>query len=318
MKWTALSVAGLLAFVLAVPGVAQESEKPEAKEGRKVNLTEKYSKDLKITSESDAVSSSEVTLENGMVVQGTDETETEVQITEILEVADDGKVTKLRVRWTESTKVTESSQMGQPGEPVEEEGAHKGASILHTWNAEKKAWENKLEKGDKDADDVKKQLKKKDPLANPMIPNREVKVGESWKADEKALKEFFGNDDAITLSKAESTLKAEEIVKEEDVEYLRVSFEIKLTGNLNDDDIGKPELTMTNKGNYYFNIKESRVELVEMETEGSFSADVEDPAMGKMTLKVAIEGTRVMASEFGKVGDDEDKDDEDEDDGMDG
>lgn len=320
MKWTALPIAGLLALMMAVPSLAQDDTKEEA---RKVLLKEKLTKDLKITEGSDAVTTQEVALENGMVVQGSTETESEISVMEFLEVSEDGTVTKYRKRWTYSEKETVASQMGQEGEPVKETGKHKDASILFTWNAEKKAWEGKVEKGDKEADEVKKELAKKNPLANPMLPGREVKLGEEWKGEEEAMKDFFGQNEGLKLSKIESTFKAEEILEEEGVEYLRVSFNLDFTGELQDESIGKPEVKFTNKGSYYFNIKESRIEAVEMETTGGFSASVEDPNMGKMNLTVSIEGSREMAIAHGKVGDKDilpgadDEDSEDEG-GMDG
>ena len=317
MKWTALPIAGLLALFMAVPSLAQD-EKKDGTEARKVMLKQKISKDLKVTEESGAETTQTVTLENGMVVQSQVETEYEVQITEYLEVAEDGTPTKLRVRWTESGSETVTSQMNQQGElvegePVEEEGAHKGASILHTWNAEKKAWESTLEKGDKEASEVQKQLGKKDPLANPMMPNREVKVGEEWKADEQGLKDFFATPDGPKIKKAGGTLKAEEILEEDGVEYLRVSFDLTLTL-----DAEGEELPVSNKGDYYFNIKEGRVVAVEMEMGAEL--ENEHPQFGKMAI--TIEGVRAIEASFGKVGDKDDAEDEedveDEDGGMDG
>ncbi|MBZ0136761.1 MAG: hypothetical protein K8I27_10350 [Planctomycetes bacterium] len=316
MKWTALSIAGLLALTLTVPGLAQEA-KPEA---RTVMLKQKLTKELKITDESTDVTTQTVTLTNGMVVQTQTETESQLQVTEILEVAEDGSATKVRVRWTHGTTETIRSQMNQQGqlvegEPVTEASPHKGASVLHTWNAEKKAWENTLEKGDKEASKVKKQLTKKDPLANPLIPNREVKVGDKWDADEQGLKDFFGSPDAPKVTKATGKLKAEEIVEEEGAEYLRVSFEIVLTL----DNMGK-DLDATSKGNYYFNIKEGRVALVEMEM-GAALED-EHPELGK--LAIAIEGTLAIEAAYGKVGDKDrepskaEEEEEEEEGGMDG
>lgn len=324
MKWTVLPIAGLLALLMAVPSLAQDDAKDSTK-ARTVMLKQKLTKDLKITTEEVGVSETNVALENGMVVQNKIEAESEVQVHEILEVAEDGTVTKFRVRWTHSETETVESAMGQEGEPETAEGAHKGASILHTWNAEKKAWEGKLEKGDKDAGTVKKQLGKKDPLANPMIPNREVKVGESWKADEDALKDFFGGNEGLKLTKTEGTMKAEEILEEEGVEYLRVSFDLKFTGELQDENIGKPEITMVTKGSYYYDIAKGLVKAVEMENTGEFSADVEDPNMGKMKLSVNVEGERAMEDTWGKVGDkdiepgaDDDEEEEEDEGGMDG
>ena len=333
MKWTALPIAGLLALMMAVPSVAQEAKKEDTKdttsEARTVLLKQKSTKDLKITSEGGAVTNESVALAaNGMVVQSKVEAEHEMQVTEILEVAEDGSVTKMRVRWTHiktETVVSRMNQQGQlvEGEPEVAEGDHKGASILHTWNAEKKAWENTLEKGDKDASEVKKQLARKDPTANPMIPNREVKVGEEWKADEAAMKEFFASGDDATLVKAAGTLKAKEIIEREGVEYLIVSFTLEMTIEVGEEG-AKHEVPFTNKGEYAFNIKESRVVRVEMKSEAKVETSVDDPNMGKIDLDVNIDAERVIQDHVGKVGDKDlepskaEEEEEEEEGGMDG
>jgi|SRR5690606_11514987 len=175
-SWMKLSMATLLLAALAVPTIAQESDKA----ARTFNLKEKFAKDQKVTETKEENNNTDVALEDGTVLESNSETETGTKIMEVLAVSEDGKITQARVRWTKGTTITEVTKLGQePTDPVEMDSQLKGASILYTFNAETKKWESKLEKGDAELKDVKKQLNKTDPFANAFIPNREVKLGET-------------------------------------------------------------------------------------------------------------------------------------------
>lgn len=313
-SWMRLSMATLLLAALAVPTIAQESDKA----ARTFNLKEKFAKDQKVTETKEENNNTDVALEDGTVLESNSETETGTKVMEVLAVSEDGKITQARVRWTKGTTITEVTKLGQePTDPVEMDSELKGASILYTFNAETKKWESKLEKGDAELKDVKKQLNKSDPFANAFIPNREVKLGESWEIDGDALKAMFSGDDSIELKEGSGTCKAEEVVKEGEVELLRVSFETKLKGKLKDENIGEPEITAGNKGSYFWDIKEGRIVRVNMENTGEFNATVQHPQAGALKLTVTIKGEAEMKQAYGKIGDKEEEEKEEEG-GMDG
>ncbi|MEZ5993196.1 MAG: hypothetical protein R3E76_12710 [Planctomycetota bacterium] len=303
MKWMQVSLTALLLSALAIPAMAQET----TEEARTVMLKESFKAGYSSTETAEESNTTEVSAQE-MVVQTETNTETETKITDVLEVNEKGKITKARIRWTEGTTTTEKVELGkEPEDAVTVDSELTGASILYTWNAEKKAWEAKLEEGDADLDDVKKQMKKTDPFVNPFVPDREVKIGESWDADAEGLKALFSGDEGIKLKAVTATCKAEEIVTEKEMEYLKVSIELTMTGELQDENIGKPEITATRKGHYLYDIAEGRIVSIELDSEGSFDAEVQTP-QGKMALTVGIAGNEKRAITYGET---EAKEDED-------
>ena len=166
---------------------------------------------------------------------------------------------------------------------------------------------------------MKKELGKKDPLFNAFIPNRDVKVGESWEPKEEDLKTMMGEDENVKLTKISATCKAEEIVKEDGKELLRVSLEIKITGEMQNENLGKPTIEATRTGAYFWDIKDGRVARVELKNEASFEAEVNNPQAGKMKLTITISGEETKTESYGKVeaeGDKKDDDDGDDEGGM--
>ena len=309
-KVLTLSLAALMLGALAIPAYAQDKT-----EARKVMLKDTYKAQERRTEKSEEKNETNVKpKDQEIVLQNEVKTSSEVKVTDILEVNADGKPTSIRVRWTEGTETTEATSMGQPpADPVEADTEMKGVSILYTWNAEKKAYTSKLEEGDAEVSGVKKELSKSDPLFNAFIPGREVKVGESWEPKEEDIKKMMGEDENIKLTKVSATCKAEEIVKEEGVELLRVSLEISMTGELQNEDLGKPSLEATRSGSFFWNIKEGRFVRLEMENKGEFEAEVNHPQAGKMTLTVTVDGDETKTETIGKV-EDEKKDDDGDDD----
>lgn len=316
--WLKLSMATLLLAALVAPSIAQDSKAEE----RTFLVKEKHEKGVKVREEHEESQETKVALEDGTVVETTTKTETETQVTEILAVSAEGKVSQGRVSWPKGTQVVEVVKLGEePADPVEMDIERKGASILYTFNAETKKWEAKLEKGDEELDDVKKALKKAEPFANPFIPGREVKLGESWDADKDILKTMFASDESIELKEATGTCKAEEVVKEGELELLRISFEMKISGKLKDENIGTPDLAGVNKGSIFWNCKEGRAERIEMENSAEFVATVQHPQLGALKLTITISGSASAKFSYGKVGDKEEEKeekDEKEEDGMDG
>ena len=314
-KWIALPMAALMLAAMAIPSMAQDMKK----EARTVMLKESNKAGTSITEKKEEANETTVSLkEPEMVLQNENKAETGTKVTDILTVDDAGKITSARVTWTEGKVTTEASRMGQPpADPVEEEGVMNGVSILYTWNADKKAFTAKVEKGDAEDSEVKKEASKKQPFANAFVPGREVKVGESWEPEEQALKDMMGEDEGIKLESISATCTAEEIVTEDGVELLRVSLDIKMTAELQDEGLGKPKLTATRKGSYYWNIKEARATRVELKNEGGFEAEVNDPQAGKMDLKVEVAGTEAMTMTYAKTeAEDGDDDGEEDDDDM--
>ncbi|MCB9892909.1 MAG: hypothetical protein H6839_00500 [Planctomycetes bacterium] len=309
-KVLTMSLAALMLGALAMPAFAQDKKE----EARSVLLKDTYKAMERRTEKTEDSNETNVKpKDQEMVLQNEKKTSNETKVIDILEVNADGKPTSIRIRWTEGTETTETTNMGQPpSDPVEEDSEMKGVSILFTWNADKKAYVGKLEEGDAELSGVKKELSKKDPLFNAFIPNREVKVGESWEPKEEDIKAMMGEDENVKLTKVSATCKAEEIVKEEGAELLRVSLEISMTGELQNEDLGKPTIEATRSGSFYWNIKEARVVRIEMENKAEFEAEVTHPQAGKMTLTVTVEGEEKMTETVGKV-EEEDKDDGDDD-----
>lgn len=296
MKW--MPVAAILVAALTVPAIAQEGEK-ETESARKVNLTLKHEKDQTITESKE--SSTHVKIGGGgMVFQEQWASETGTKVSEILEVNDKGKIIKARVKWSDGKTVAEAEEMGQPGEPVEMESDLNGASILYTWNEKTEEYDSKVEEGDANGEGMKEQLEKTDPFVNPFVPGREVKVGESWDADEEGLKKMFAGDDNITVKEVSGTCKAEEIIEENGAELLVVKFDVEVKGVVQDESLDNPDLDMTVKGSYHWDIKNGRIASVEMENEGSFEAETQGP-QGAMQVNFNMTAEEVLAMEYGKI-----------------
>jgi hypothetical protein len=106
-------------------------------------------------------------------------------------------------------------------------------------------------------------------------------------------------------------------VKEGELELLRISFEMKVTGKLKDENIGTPDLAGVNKGSIFWNCKEGRAERIEMENSAEFVATVPHQQLGSLKLTITITGSASAKFSYGKVGDREEWKDEDLEDGMD-
>lgn len=316
-KVLTLSLAALMLGALALPANAQDGKKTE--EARKVLVKYTY-KAMERHTEKSEKSGDTVVKPQGqdMILETDTRTTNETKVTDILEVNDDGLATSVRISWKDGKETLEVVRMGQPpADPVESETARNGVSILYTWDAEKKEYTSKLEKGDEESAAVKKELGKKDPLLNAFIPGREVKVGESWDVDEQALKDMMGKDEVITPSEITATCKAEEIVKEDGAELLRVSMDITMKADMKNEKLGDPELEVTRTGSYFWNIKESRVVRVEIEDETTFDGTINHPQMGKMDLSFTQTGEETKTDTVGKVEDDDSDEGKKDDDGDD-
>lgn len=311
MKW--MPLAAMLAAMITVPALAQEPKDKASKPARTVNLTLTYEKNQKITEKSEESTHLKVTA-GGNVMQQRWATETGTKVTEVLEVTEEGAVSKFRVKWTDGTEVVEEENMGQAGEPMESDAEMKGTSILYTWNAKEEKYDSNLEKGDAELSETKQQLARKNPLKNPFVPGKEVKIGDTWDADQAGMEDLFTGDESITLKEVSGACTAREIVEEEGIEYLLVDVDVEMKAELQDDNLGTPELTATIEGVYYWNIKESRIDKLTRDNEGGFDAEVQGQ-QGKMAIKFEITGDETIEYAYSKAdADDKGADDAEDDD----
>jgi hypothetical protein len=291
-KLLKLSVAALAVLAIALPTMAQDSK------ARTFSLKTKDVKGQVITETEEETGTNVVDLGGGALTQTTEELTLSTQTTEIVEVGENGQRTQARVGWTEHKTTTTVQDFGQekPGEAAETEGAKKGASILWTMDKDKK-WSSKVEKGD--AEELKGETKKTKPFANPLVPERDVKLGEEWAPTEDELKEAFPPSDEMSITELKCTCKAEEVVKEGEKEYLKVTFSIEGKGKLANEQLGNPEFSIKNTGHYLWDIAEGRVSSVESEREMGFETEVETE-MGKTTAKFTGTGKSKITMTYGK------------------
>ncbi|KAA0211044.1 hypothetical protein EDM80_12430 [bacterium] len=278
----------LLTALMVVPAGAQD--KPAA---RKVLLKEKHAAGVVVTEKSVESMEGSITVSvGGQELQGAEQSKgTEETTTEEISVGEDGSLTEARVSYIKESKTKSEQKLGEPefGEAVESKGDKEGVVILWKLDAKSGTWSAKIEKGEenKDAKAVVKVLRKKQPFANPMIPGKEVAVGESWEISEAALKEFMGDDDEMKVKEAKASCRLEEIIKKDGKEFAKVSFTISVLAQQANENLGDLDITMSNTGHYLFNIEAGRADSVEMNVEFSFEKDVETEN-GK--LKVAYKG----------------------------
>jgi hypothetical protein len=194
-KLIKLSAAALLLCAVALPAIGQDSK------ARTVSLKTKDVKGQIVTESEEESATQKFDLGGGAAIQISDSVTVSKQSTENIEVGEDGRRTKARTSWPEYTITTTTQGFGEnkPGDPVETEGAKKGAAILWTWDKEKKTWTGKLESGDAEEKDLKDELKKTVPFANPLIPERDVKVGEEWEPSADDLKAAFPPAENMTI-----------------------------------------------------------------------------------------------------------------------
>lgn len=295
-KLIKLSIAALAILAIALPAVAQEGKE------RTVSLKHKHAQGEIHTEDEEESGKQTIELGGGVATRISDEVSVKQKVTEVLEVDETGKITKARVTWKVDKTTTTMQDFGEeaPGDPTEADGAKKDAKILYTWNKEKKAWESKLENGDAEDSDIKKELKHQSPFTNPLIPGRDVKVGEEWVPSEEDLKAAFPTPETLEATTMKATCKAEEIVKEDGKELLRVSFVMEMGGKIKDESMDNPEFSGTNTGSYFWDIAESRVVRVEAEQVMAFEAEVTTP-QGKIAAKFDGNGKSVIKMTYGKA-----------------
>lgn len=295
-KLIKLSIAALAILAIALPAVAQEGKE------RTVSLKHKQAVGDIHTEDEEESGKQSIELGGGVATRTTDEVSVKQKVTEVLEVDADGKITKARVTWKVDKTTTTMQDFGEekPGEPTEADGAKKDAKILYTWNKEKKAWESKLENGDAEEADIKKELGHQSPFSNPLVPDKDVNIGEEWTPTEESLKAAFPMPENLELKSMTATCKAEEIVKEDGKELLRVSFAMEMTGKIKDESMADPEFTGKNSGSYFWDIAEGRVARVEADQEMGFEAEVTTP-QGKVAAKFAGSGKTVMKMSYSKA-----------------
>jgi hypothetical protein len=211
------------------------------------------------------------------------------QLTDVLS-ASEGAISGARITWTKSKKSTTVQDFGQPeaGQPTESTGGQEGAVVAWSYDAEKKSWTAKVEKGDAEDGEIKKHTKKKHPFKIPFIPNKEVGVGETWEVPEADLREFFADDDTMKVKEVKASCKAEEITATKAGESLKVSFSADIKCDMQNEELGNPEVTFKLSGHYMFNIGASRSESVEVNMEMSFSGKINTP---KGAMDFTFKGT---------------------------
>jgi len=300
MKIKLLGLAALaIASLLVVPVSAEE--KAAAK---KVMLKEKYEAGLVITETGTETSQTTTTITVGE--QSADKVEEDKEekerVTEVQAVGADGHIGGARVSYNKSKKSHAEQDFGaaELGEAAVSTGDLEGAVIAWAFDAEKKSWSGKLEKGE-DNKGTKKVLAKKEPFKVPFIPGKEVAVGESWEIAEKDLRDFFGDDEAMKVSEITARCSADEIIAGKAGESLKVTFVIDIKANLQNEDLKNPEVTAKITGHYMFNIGTSLIDSVELNTELSFSGEAPGRGGEKIPFTVKMKGQEIMTQTYKKA-----------------
>ncbi|MCC6465027.1 MAG: hypothetical protein IT463_06755 [Planctomycetes bacterium] len=298
MKFAVLSAIAMTLLVL--PALAQDAPAP-----RKVLLKDAPKAGWSMTQDHEEFSTETTTQSLGQASATAikETTEKTQRVVEVQELSAEGAITKARVTWPSSTTTVAQQAFGEEtmGDPVETDGELKGAEVIWTWDAEKKALTPKVEKGDAAGEELAKHLKKKRPFHNMMLPNREVSVGDTWSPTEEDVKEEWGNNDAVAFKDATITCKAEEILKVDDRECLRVSFSLEINGTLNNEKIGNPAVKFTATGGFFWDIEAGRVASSAIKTEGGFETDVQTPK-GAVHFKVELNGSETDKFSYKEAG----------------
>ncbi len=300
MKLKLLGLAAL-AMIACLVNPASAQEKPAA---RKVLVKEKYEAGMVITESGVETSQTTTTITAGG--QSADKVEEDKEekekTTEVQSVGADGHISGARVNHIKSKKSHAEQDFGaaEMGEAAVSTGDLEGVVIAWVFDAEKKAWTGKLEKGEENAG-TKKALAKKEPFKVPFIPGKEVSVGQSWDVAEADLRAFFADDEAMKVSEIKATCTAEEIIAGKGGESLKVSFVIDIKAILQNEGLKNPEVTAKVSGHYMFNIGTSLCDSVELNPELSFSGEAPGRGGEKIPFTVKMKGQETMTLSYKKA-----------------
>jgi len=201
-------------------------------------------------------------------------------------LATDGKgPTKLKV-----SHLVDESGMGIeiPGEELLQEneaGVLQGASILFTRTDSE--WKKTLLGGPPSPAQARELEGYVNPLVEEMVPDRKVKVGESWTFDKRAMGRFLGS--GFHDVSGSQTVNFDKVVEYEGESCALLSFEGQMTGTMYDDENNEIKVSMSLQGHAYRSVK-TRL-------------DVYTEVTGTMRLegKTVVEGTAVQMTFSGPM-----------------
>ncbi|CAG0975771.1 hypothetical protein PLCT2_01610 [Planctomycetaceae bacterium] len=300
MKLKLMGIAAIVMIACLVTPASAE-EKTAA---RKVLVKEKNEAGLVISETGTETSQTTTTITvGGQTADKIEEDKEEKEkVTEVQSVNAEGHISGARVSYNKSKKSHAEQDFGaaELGEAAISTGDLEGAVIAWAFDAEKKAWSGKLEKGE-DNKGTKKALTKKEPFKVPFIPGKEVAVGETWEIADKDLRDFFADDEAMKVNEIKASCTAEEIIAGKGGECLKVTFVIDIKATLQNEDLKNPEVTAKITGHYMFNIGTSLCDSVELNSELSFSSEATGRGGEKIPFTVKMKGQEIMTLTYKKA-----------------
>lgn len=219
-----------------------------------------------------------------------------VSRTEILGVDGNGYPTEARLSWTkvEITEQKNKRMSEEWGEPTKVESGLTTAVIHYERDPGSADFKSTLDEGDDASGAVQKNLDKVDPFLVPFIPGREVSIGDSWEVDRKALERFFGENDKLEVTDQKATCKAEEMVDEDGLNLLKVTFDMSMKGKLLDERLGDgTPFSAHTTGYFLWDVDNQRAHKVEINPTMEFEGESQG---NKITMKQS--GKKTMTYKY--------------------
>ena len=217
---------------------------------------------------------------------------------EVLGVDGNGYPTEARLSWTkvEITEQKNKRMSEEWGEPTKGKSGLTTAVIHYERDPGSTDFKATLDEGDDASGAVQKNLDKVDPFLVPFIPEREVSIGESWEVDRKALERFFGENDKLRVTEQKAACKAAEMVDEDGLNLLKVTFDMSMTGTLLDERLGEgTPFSARTTGYFLWDVDNQRAHRAEINPTMEFEGESQG---NKITMKQSGKTTKTFEYEM--------------------
>jgi|GEM_PF-4089881 len=315
MKKTLLAIPAFMAALAIAPMVstsvhAQDADKGDSAEkadAKSYDLLQKWEKGdiFSLFRNSTATSKQVITMPDGTEnEQGGDiESEEDVSQFEILEVAEDGSVTKLSILWHSGSKLTTTPDpvTGESSEDTTE-SEYTGLKITYTWDEDSKAWTGEHDEGGEDLTEAQiNDLAKNQqmPITDVRLPGKAVAVGDEWEYEEDIIKTIFTSMlpaeaeaqlGSMTMTERKGSGKVEEAMEADGIEYLKLSFSVSMKIDTEQQGM-KLSGPITVDGEFYFDLTNHRV--VESTEVVGVEINVEGQGM-KISVNADVDQSRIL------------------------
>jgi hypothetical protein len=286
----------LAAMALWLAGVQANPPSPQA---RKVNLEQKYEAGwvIKETVSRSFEANSRIGARGKFVDQLEQSQEELEKVTEILAVGIDGNVVSARTTWTRAEETRSKREFGEaePSTPVARKGALDGVTVLWTYDAETASWNRSMVSGPRSEvthKELETELEKMPRFDEPLLPNEEVSVGDTWSVPAGLLKPFLKNTDERAVKEIDASCRAEQLLAAPAGELLEVAFTIELKWEMPGMIFDRPEMKKaTLRGSFWFDVANSRVDSLEQRMETTWIEMRSKTADGETEYTLKLAGT---------------------------